>query len=72
METPKEFTVDQIIQYSVVGLVLLAAFGWMLWKIFRKSKKVSGGCCGCAIADSCGKKSKIEKTSCKDISEKNK
>lgn len=56
MDHPKEFTTDMIIQYSIVGLILLAALGWILWKMFRKNKKSeSGSCCGCSIADTCKK-----------------
>ncbi|MCH5242135.1 MAG: FeoB-associated Cys-rich membrane protein [Muribaculaceae bacterium] len=50
-----EFSTELIIQYSIVGLILLLVCCWILWKIFRKEKKSSGGCCGCAIADTCKK-----------------
>lgn len=58
MENQSGFTTDMIIQYSVVGLVLLAACGWILWKIFRKGKKNNNSCCGCALSDTCNKKTK--------------
>lgn len=51
------YKTDMIIQYSVVGAVLLAACGWILWKLLRKKpNKNSGSCCGCALADNCDKK----------------
>lgn len=54
-----QLTPDLIIQYTVVGIVLLLACGWIFWKIFRKQKeKNRGGCCGCAIADTCKKAKK--------------
>lgn len=45
-----------IIQYSIVGVILLGAFIWLLWKTFRKQKTRKNSCCGCALADSCDKK----------------
>lgn len=55
-ETSQLLTTEIIIQYSIVGLILLAACVWIILKIARKNKnKQSGACCGCAIADSCKK-----------------
>lgn len=50
------YTTDFIIQYSLVGLVLLAAFSWILWKMLGNKKRGSNSCCGCGLADSCKKK----------------
>lgn len=59
MNHPQDLTADMIIQYSIVGLILLVACGWIIWKLFKKRKdKPSGSCCGCAIADSCKKAKK--------------
>lgn len=58
MQNSEHFTTDMIIQYSVVGLVLLAALAWISWKIFRKNKKDEGPCCGCGLSDTCTKKHK--------------
>lgn len=56
MESAKEFTTEIVIQYSIVGLILLVALGWILWKMLRNNKKGAlGSCCGCAMADSCKK-----------------
>ena len=56
IEKSNDLSIDLIIQYTIVGVILLAAFGWILWKMVNKRKnKVSGSCCGCAIADSCKK-----------------
>ena len=53
----KEFTPDMVIQYSLVGLALLSAFGWIIYKMIKKSRsESSGGCCGCSLADACKKK----------------
>lgn len=50
-------TTDLIIQYSIVGGIILAALAWIVWKSLRKNKKNSGSsCCGCALEDSCKKK----------------
>ncbi|MCH5228912.1 MAG: FeoB-associated Cys-rich membrane protein [Muribaculaceae bacterium] len=57
IENISEMNTSLVIQYSVVGLILLAAFVWIGWKAFKKNKKNSrGSCCGCALADSCKKK----------------
>lgn len=57
-ESHQGLTVDLIIQYSIVGIILLGAFAWMVWKIvgMNKKNKSGGGCCGCSFADSCKKK----------------
>lgn len=56
MEKSTQFTTDFIIQYSIVGLILLTACIWIAWKIFKKKKNKSSACCGCAISESCVKK----------------
>lgn len=57
MEASVNYTADLIIQYSLVGFALLGAFGWILWKLFKKNKnQESGSCCGCGLADTCNKK----------------
>lgn len=57
MEAGQVFSADMIIQYSIVGLILLAACLWIVWKLVRKHKS-NQGCCGCAISDSCKKAKK--------------
>ena len=60
-ETQQGLTTDLIIQYSIVGLILLSVFAWMIWKIVRMTNKnasSSEGCCGCALSDSCKKKTR--------------
>lgn len=57
MESSKGFTTDMIIQYSIVGVILLAVCAWIIWKLFRKrSKEESGSCCGCGLAETCKRK----------------
>lgn len=56
MENPEALTTDLIIQYSIVGLILLAACVWIILKIKKRKKNDSDACCGCTIADSCKKK----------------
>ena len=71
MESTKEFTTDMVIQYSIVGVILLAALGWILWKTFSKNKKnASGSCCGCAIADTCKKIQKPDHGNAQNIQRK--
>lgn len=55
MNSSQGLTTDLIIQYSIVGAILLGVCVWMFLKIFRKNKKVTNSCCGCAIAGSCQK-----------------
>ena len=45
---------NMIIQYSLVGIVLLGACVWILIKIFKKNKN-KGPCCGCSLSDTCNK-----------------
>ena len=67
MEKGTDFTTGLIIQYSIVGLILLVTLGWMLWKMFHKNKDISsGGCSGCGIADSCKKKNILDNMPYKD------
>ena len=53
-----KYSTDLIIQYSVVGAVLLAACIWIILKIFKKNKQSRNSCCGCAISDTCKKAKK--------------
>lgn len=48
-----------IIQYSVVGAILVTAVIWVIYKAIknRKNKGKSNPCCGCSLSKSCGKKS---------------
>lgn len=55
------YNANMIIQYSIVGIVLLVACGWIIWKIFRKQKKNNSPCCGCSLSESCDKKKIKEK-----------
>lgn len=56
MQDQTAMTADMIIQYSIVGIVLLAACLWIVWKLFRRQKKEADGCCGCALSENCKKK----------------
>ena len=47
-----------VIQYSIVGIILLLACVWIVWKIIRNNKKKNNSCCGCALSDSCKKMKK--------------
>ena len=58
-----ELKADMIIQYSIVGIILLAALGWIIWKMWRNNKKKDiGSCCGCSLSENCRKKDIIHKT----------
>lgn len=40
-----------IVQYSLVGLCLLGAIAWIIYKASKKGRR--GGCCGCSMSDAC-------------------
>lgn len=51
------FSLNIIIQYSLVGIILLAIAIFLFVKILRRSKEnSSGGCCGCGLAENCKKR----------------
>ena len=56
MEQNSGLTPGLIIQYSIVGVILLVACIWIVWKSVRKKRKSSSSCCGCSLSDSCNKK----------------
>lgn len=49
---------DIRLQYTLVGVIVLLAVGWMLFRARRQSRHSAkgGGCCGCALSDACIKK----------------
>ena len=57
MNPNPEYSIEFVIQYTIVGAILIVACLWIVLKIFRKkkNKKGSGSCCGCTLADSCKK-----------------
>lgn len=56
---------NETIQYLIVGVILLASAIWIVVKAVRKKQGKDSGCCGCSLADSCGKVKK-ERSSCCD------
>lgn len=56
MEGSQGYNTDFIIQSSLVGLVLLGACIWIIWKLFKKNKNAgTHSCCGCSQSDTCEK-----------------
>ncbi len=51
-----------IIQYIIVGAILLASAIWIVVKFRRKRQGKDAGCCGCSLQDACSQKRK--KASC--------
>ncbi len=53
------------IQYTAVGLIIIAALIWLVIK-FIKRKKKKGACCGCTLSDKCASynKDSISKKNC--------
>lgn len=55
---------NMIIQYTIVGIIILIALIWLAVKVIRKSKgKDKGACCGCALSEKCMEKGKPQKRS---------
>lgn len=45
-----------VIQYTIVGIILLAVAVWLTVKFIRKGKRRgSGACAGCALSAHCSK-----------------
>lgn len=55
--TTMDNSVNNIIQYALVGLILIAIIIWIVWKLIKLRKKgdTLNSCCGCAFTDSCRK-----------------
>ena len=51
-------TQNEIIQYTIVGIIVVAAIVWIFVKSIRR-RKSGGSCCGCALADSCRRPDKL-------------
>ena len=48
--------IDMIIQYTIVGLILLGSIIWIIRRSLKKNNNPKGGaCCGCALAEKCSK-----------------
>ncbi len=62
-----------IIQYTFVGLILLAVAVALAWKFLKlKNMGAPKGGCGCALSESCGKKQILKKSKNKSCHEENK
>lgn len=55
----QQLSVNLIIQYSLVGLVLLAAVAWIAWRFFHIRKDGYKSCGGCPLSQNCGKNSNL-------------
>lgn len=51
-------TKNEIIQYTLVGIIILGAIVWIIVKSIR-NRKSGATCCGCALADSCRRADKL-------------
>lgn len=47
---------SEAVQLTIVGLIILAACGWALWRFLRPKKGKGGACSGCALSETCAKK----------------
>lgn len=54
-----------IIQYIIVGVILLGVAIWVAWKIYHIRKSGAKSCCGCSLGDSCPNKAKFKSKDCK-------
>lgn len=54
-----------IIQYTIVGVIILAAVIWIAMKAFKKNRNKNSSCCGCALSDNCATPKKKSSDCCK-------
>ena len=47
---------NEIIQYTIVGVILIAVLIWLVRKVVTMKHDKSSGCSGCSLAESCKKK----------------
>ena len=68
-----ETSANLIIQYIIVGLILVGVVVWILRKIIILGKRGNAkSCCGCSLANACGKKESVRRDSIKcDRQQKN-
>lgn len=61
-------TTDLAIQYTVVGLIILLALGWILYKAYKaRRKKIDDGpCASCGLLQNCKKTDLRKKNKCKN------
>lgn len=52
----QELSTNLIIQYILVGLIMLGAVAWMIWKLISARKYGAKTCCGCSLSNACSKK----------------
>ena len=66
--------IDAIIQYTIVFIILGFAIAWIIYRFFTKKGRTgnNGGCCGCALQDSCAKKKREDTRECCDKSRSDK
>ncbi|MDE5712559.1 MAG: FeoB-associated Cys-rich membrane protein [Muribaculaceae bacterium] len=48
-------TTNLIIQYSLVGMILLAASVWIVWQLIKIRRRGPKSCCGCSLSQTCKK-----------------
>lgn len=55
-EATEKLDTNHVLQYTAVGIVFTALGIWLVVKMVlssRNREKGGGGCCGCALAESC-------------------
>ena len=57
-----EMSQNEIIQWSIVSIIILIAIIWIVIQIIRKDKKKQNGCSCCDLSKSCKVKDIKEKT----------
>ncbi len=51
-----QISMSLALQYTLIGIIFLAIILWMVVRMRKRIKSGgAGGCCGCAIKDSCKK-----------------
>lgn len=45
-----------MIQYIIVGIIILGALTWVVIRLIKKARNKDNPCCGCSLGETCGKK----------------
>ena len=46
-------TRNEIIQFTIVAIILLLALLWIIFKLIRSGKNQNQGCSSCSLSESC-------------------
>lgn len=50
---------NDLIQYILVAVILAGAVAWVIYRLVSKKNR-GGGCCGCSMSQTCGKRNQMK------------